>query len=156
MKKIFTLLVIAVFLVSCTSSTPNRTSQVFQPQNIVPTLILQSNLYGAGQENILEQRTVIDNAADFNILINKMNIVNNTMFPPISTSVDFNTHKVIAVFDQIRGNGGHSIDITNVVENQNNVTVTVQRLLTGGLTTVVTQPFHIVKIPTTNKPIIFN
>jgi hypothetical protein len=57
--------------------------------------------------------------------------------------------------DDVYGNGGHSVDIMSVTENPQNIVVVVVKLLTGDVTTVVTQPFHIVKMSKTTKPIIF-
>ena len=63
--------------------------------------------------------------------------------------------KIIAVFDKIYGNGGHSIDIIKITENENKVIVTIENILGGDATSIMTQPFHIVKIPKTDKLIIF-
>ena len=54
---------------------------------------------------------------------------------------------VIAIFDRVYGNGGNSIDITNITEFETNIIVTVENLQTGNTSSVVTQPYHIVKIP---------
>lgn len=112
-------------------------------------------LYGNGQENISKQNTVIKNSLDWNELMDKINSVNNVTERFSETNIDFSSYTIIAVFDEIKMNGGHSIDITDVTENDKNIIVTVENLLTGGMTTVITQPFHIVKIPKRNKPFIF-
>jgi len=53
-------------------------------------------------------------------------------------------------------NGGYTIDITGVVENKNDLTVTIRNLSpNGAVYTVITQPYHIVKIPKTEKRIVF-
>lgn len=70
-------------------------------------------------------------------------------------NIDFAQYDVLTVVDDVYGNGGHSIDIMSVTENPQNIVVIVDKLLTGDATTVVTQPFHIVKITKTTKPIIF-
>lgn len=64
------------------------------------------------------------------------------------TNIDFNKYQIIAVFDQIYENGGYSIDITNVI-------VKVENLLTGGINSIFNQPFHIIKISKSGKPILF-
>lgn len=54
------------------------------------------------------------------------------------------------------GNGGHTIDITNITEFETTIVVTVENLQTGNTSGVfVTQPYHIVKIPKATKPIVF-
>lgn len=87
--------------------------------------------------------------------MNSMDKTNNVTKNFTTTTIDFNKYQIIAVFDNIKTTGGYSIDITSVVENRNNIVVTIKRLLTGDNSTVMTQPFHIVKIPKTTKPIVF-
>jgi hypothetical protein len=74
----------------------------------------------------------------------------------VETEIDFSTYLVIAVFDSIHTNGGWSIDVTNVTEYYDKIEVSVSNLETGDLTAVITHPFHIVKIPVSNKEIVFN
>jgi hypothetical protein len=69
--------------------------------------------------------------------------------------IDYANYTVIVVIDRIYGNGGHSIDITNITEFETNIIVTVENLQTGNTFSVVTQPYHIVKIPKATKPIVF-
>jgi hypothetical protein len=71
------------------------------------------------------------------------------------TNIDFNNFMVIVVIDIGYSNVGHSIDITNIVEYETNIVVTLQNLQTGNEQSVATQPYHIVKIPKTTKPIVF-
>ena len=64
---------------------------------------------------------------------------------------------VLALFDEVKGSGGYSIIVTDIVENQDNLTVTVKQTApTGSAYAVMTQPYCIVKIPFTTKQIIFN
>jgi hypothetical protein len=71
------------------------------------------------------------------------------------SDIDFSAYQVIAVFDEIRTSGGWSIDITGIVEYSDKIVVSVTNLKTGGQTTVMTQPYHIVKIPVSDKEIVF-
>jgi hypothetical protein len=72
------------------------------------------------------------------------------------TDVDFSAYQVIALFDEIRPNGGWSIDITGIIEYSDKIIVSVSNLKTGNQTRVLTQPYHIVKIPVSSKEIVFN
>ena len=127
----------------------------FTPQNITPILVAKGALHGNGAENISQQNIVITNQTQFNDLITSMNTVNNVSSSFTETNIDFNNFRVIAVFSNIKLNGGSTIDITNVVENSDNITVTIQNLLPEGDNPVMNQPFHIVKIQNTIKPIVF-
>ncbi len=146
-----TLLIIAIFslLISCNSEEDNLT----KVGNLI--LIGQGNLYGNGEENIEKQNLVISNTSSWKELMNKMNSVNNESSNFIETDIDFSKFMIIAVFDNVKGNGGHSIDITKIEENNNNIFVSVEYLLPGGFTTIMTQPYHIIKITKKNKPVIF-
>jgi len=117
--------------------------------------IYKGELYGNGQENISKQNTVIKNTSDWDELMDKMNSVNNVTERFSETNIDFSNYIIIAVFDEVKMYGGHSIDITSITEHDENIIVSVENLLPGGLAAVITQPFHIVKIPKTNKPIVF-
>jgi len=122
---------------------------------INPINIRKYILYGNGDEKINQQNLIINSNSDWIQLMQQMNTRNNVTNNFSETNIDFNNYTIIAVFDKIYGNGGHSIDITNIIEHQNNINVTVANLLTGDATAVMTQPFHIVKIPKTTKPIVF-
>ena len=151
MKTIIFSLVL-LFTLSCTTNDDNDDSE---PQTITPVLIAKDNLYGNGAERISQQNVVVSNQTAWTQLMNSMNANNNQTNNFTTTTIDFNKFQIIAVFDNIKTAGGYSVDITTVVENQNDIVVTIKHLSNGGITTVMTQPFHIVKIPRTTKPVIF-
>jgi len=119
------------------------------------TQIGQDNLYGNGQENITKQNLVISESNSWNELIDKINTVYDVSSGFTETDIDFTNFMVIAIFDNIKPNGGHSIDIMKVLENKNQITITIKNVLKGDATTVMTQPFQIVKISKSDKLIIF-
>lgn len=147
MKNIILTLVIA--LLSCNSNDDNRYN------NIVFSLIGQGQLHGNGVENIEKSNLIIENTTAWDNLINKMNTVNTVSENFNETEIDFSQYMVIAVFDEIYNNGGHSIDIIKIMENEVEIIVTVDKLLNGDVSTVITQPYHIIKIPLSKKSIIF-
>ena len=118
-------------------------------------LIGKGNLYGNGRENISKQNLVISDTNSWNELITKMNSVNHVSDDFTEINVDFSHYNVIACFDEIKGTGGHSIDITRIIENENNIIVYMENLLKGNMATVMTQPYTIVKTEKKPKPIIF-
>ena len=117
---------------------------------IQPVQIAQGNLYGSGRENIPKQDIVISASAEWASLLEVMNLYSYNRVVE-ETEVDFTQHIVIAIFEEVKSNGGWSIDITDVSEYADKIVVTVSNLKTGDLTSVITQPFHIVKIPATKK-----
>lgn len=145
------ILFLTLLIQSCSSSSDAD----FESRNVEAVLIGKGNLYGNGAENITRQNRVIYTTADWNNLMQQMDTRNPVSATFSETDIDFGAYQVIAVFDEIKNSGGHTIDITAIAENQNNITVTVQNLNTGGATSVMTQPFHIVKIPKSKKTVVF-
>ena len=151
MKLVLFLLVLTIFI-GC----KNNDDDEFLPLPISTTRIGNGNLYGYGQENITEQNLIISSNMAWTELMNKMNSVNNETDNFIETEIDFSNFIILAIFDEIKMNGGYTIDIARVVENQNNLTVTIRNLSPNRIApTVITQPFYIVKIAKTAKTIIF-
>lgn len=149
-KKIVLILITVFSFVSCN----NNDDEPFTPINIQFDLIGSGNL--TSMENIISGNNVINNQNDWNILINNMNSINSDTTNSFTTNnINFQTHLIIAVFDEIRMNNGFLINITNIIENQNNLTVDVVQSNPGSIQSVITQPYRIVRIPITNKPIIF-
>jgi len=104
-----------------------------------------------------QQNTVITTSTQWNNFLNQIDSTNNHPSTDFTeTNIDFDQFMVIIVIDAVYPNGGHSVDIMTVDENSQNIEVDVEKLLQGNVTTVVTQPYHIVKIPKILKPVIFN
>lgn len=151
MKTKISILFITVFIGFMASC--SQTDDELNPINF--NAIGQKNLYGSGRENIIQQNFTISDSNTWNELMTKMNSVNNNSEGFTETNIDFANFMVIAVFDKVYGNGGHSIDIIKITENENKVIVTIDNVLKGDATSVMTQPYHIVKIRKTDKLIIF-
>lgn len=152
MKSSLFLLALSIFI-GCN----NNDDDEFPSLTISPILIGHGDLYGNGKEDITKQNLIISSNKAWTELINKMNSVNNETDNFTETEIDFSHFTLLAVFDEIKMSGGYTIEVTSVVENRNDLTVTIRRLSPkGGVYTVITQPFHIVKIPITDKKIIFN
>ena len=84
-----------------------------------------------------------------------MNSANNVSNSFTETNIDFSEYTVIAVFNQIKVNGGHSLEL-NIMSNSENIIVSVTNLgASGNATALITQPYHIVKIKNSDLPILF-
>lgn len=106
-----------------------------------------------GGENIPQSNFVFNNETDWNNFLFQLNAINDVSGTFNETEIDFTAFTVIAVVDEVKTSGSQ-ISIINVMENTNNIQIAKE--LTIYSTTVISQPFHIIKIPKTNKPIIFN
>ncbi|MBA4155114.1 hypothetical protein [Flavobacterium sp.] len=133
----------------------------FVPVVIEPILISKRSINST--LDIVQQNTVFNSEINWNLLLNQFdapfisiglgNYFTESYFE--ETVIDFTNYTVIVVIDRIYGNGGHTIDITNITEFETTIVVTVENLQTGNGSSVVTQPYHIVKIPKATKPIVF-
>lgn len=150
MKKNALIILLAIFALSCNSEDYN-----LEMVDIEFVLITKDNLFGNGGEGIIEQNLEITSQSMWNNLISQMNSVNNVSDNFSEIDIDFSQYKVIAIFDKIKNNGGHSLEL-NLTGNSENIIVSINYISPkGNVMSVITQPYHIVKIPNSNLPIIF-
>jgi len=111
--------------------------------------------YFSSEENLTSQNLVITNQADWNTFLTLLNVNTNYSSTFSETNINFSDFKIIAIIDSQRADTGHSVNIDTVVENQDNITVDYSLLNSGSGFTEIMQPYHIVRIPRINKPVIF-
>src|SRR5690606_858682 len=72
------------------------------------------------------------------------------------TTIDFANYQAIVVIDDMRPAGRYSIDIVSVTVNRQNISVSIETTFVEQITfQMPIQPYHIVKIPKTEKPVVF-
>jgi hypothetical protein len=126
------------------------------PQGISWIQIAQESLYGNGEEGFSQQEIAIRTDSEWEAFKQKINRTNNVVDAYFTeTDIDFSIFQLIAVFDEVKGNGGWTIDITRIIEWSDKITVYAANLKKGNLTSVMTQPFQIIKIPVSEKEIVF-
>ena len=162
MKNLF-LILLSFIVVSCNNDDDVEpvVTPPFVPVVIEPILISKRSINST--LDIVQQNTVFNSEINWNLLLNQFdapfisiglgNYFTESYFE--ETVIDFTNYTVIVVIDRIYGNGGHTIDITNITEFETTIVVTVENLQTGNTSSVVTQPYHIVKIPKATKSIVF-
>ena len=154
----FTLFSLAIIFVvsasSCDSTREVTDGNTKYPQNLEIQQVNQGVLTGDGAEPVGKDKGyVIQTEEEWENLRNKMNTVNNAQ---AQVSIDFEKYTVVAYFDQIRPNGGYSIDIVEAIESKDMVNIMYKSTApTGMATTVITQPFTIVKVQKTEKTVKF-
>lgn len=152
MKKHLLLLLCSVFLIitSCNDHDDNTESKNLFTSQLIGKGIITANY-------VVQQNTVMTSSAQWNQFLNQIDTpTHQTSANFTEINIDFNQFMVIVVIDEVYPNGGHSIDIMTVDEYPQYINVDIEKLLQGNATSVVTQPYHIVKIPKTIKPILFN
>ncbi|WP_445431450.1 protease complex subunit PrcB family protein [Chryseobacterium indoltheticum] len=154
MKKHLLLLLCSIFFVTISCRNNHDDEPLENKNQINFQLIGKGNLTG---NYAAQQNTVITNTTQWNNFLSQIDVQNNHPSAGFTeTNIDFNQFMVIVVIDAVYPNGGHSVDIITVEENPQNIEIDVEKLLQGNVTTVVTQPYHIVKIPKILKPVIFS
>jgi hypothetical protein len=150
MKKILLLTVISsmFFILSCHDSEENATASI--PINM--------QLIGKGtisSHSMPQQNIAITNTTQWNNFLTTLDSTYNVSGSFTETNIDFNQYMLIVAFDQVYNNGGHTIDIMAIDESSQSINVDIEKLLQGNTTSVITQPYHIVKIPKILKPVVF-
>jgi len=135
------------FMLSCDNDDDNCQ---FESTEITPILISKGQLFN-GNYNPTQHNELFNNPTEWNDFVTDVWATNI----PDEATVNFDEHLVIAAFDQPRPTGGHSIDIISITENAENIVVIVQKLNNGDDTTMPSRPHHFVKIPISDKPIVF-
>lgn len=142
--RILLLLLGISFLDSC-----NRNDSALETKKVTFTEIGKGTL--SGSEEISKSNVKITNSTDWQNLISKMNTINNVSNRFTEININFDEFMIFAIFLDVKPNGWE-VEIRNVVENDKNIIIS--KIETGYNTTVITQPFHIIKIPKSTKPII--
>src|SRR5699024_5986382 len=107
-------LVLAILMFACKYKQTTNTAKTIEFTNLS-----QGNLHGNGQEGIVKSKLIISDQKSFEVLLSKINAVNDEITP--APTVNFDQSIVLAVFDEIKSHGGHSIDITQVSEQEDRI-----------------------------------
>ena len=153
--KRFLLYSLLLIFVSCSSDDNGNGEEVFEPQIIEPIEISKGYMTGSGMFLVEEQLTVIYTESQWEELIESMIYYNNVNDEFAKTPINFDDFQVFVVMEEVKYSGGWSIDITEIIEELDEIHVKVENLLTGNATSMVMRPFHIVKIPKSDKPVVF-
>ena len=143
-------LILCVFLfgvLGCSSTI--QPSKTLKKEEIVFSTISKGALFGNGIEGILEEKFTITNEKQWQVFLNKINSVNNVSSSFSEININFSNHNIICVFDTIRNTGGYAIEIERVFVEKKNLNIVYNKKEPGPMemvTTIITQPYHIVKI----------
>lgn len=124
-------------------------SKTLKKEEIVFSTISKGTLFGNGIEGILEEKFTIKNEKQWQVFLNKINSVNNVSSSFSEININFSNHNIICVFDTIRNTGGYAIEIERIFIEKKNLNIVYNKKEPGPMemvTTIITQPYHIVKI----------
>ena len=147
----FTLLILtSLFAFGC--STPNDYSNM---ADVDSELIAKGNLSGIDTEAISNQYFSITNQTEWENFISQIDVTNEVSSGFSEQNIDFSEYVVIAVIDQVRNTSGYSIDL-EISTNYEKIFIRSNLSSPSPdavVATVISQPYHIVKIAKTNLPI---
>jgi len=149
--KILPVFLMLFALISCTQKD-------FNSVVVESSLIVKDNLYGNGDEGINEENFHITDQSSWDELMEKVNSVNTETDKFEETDIDFTNFDVIAVFDQIRPSAAYSIELA-ITDDTEHINVEITKIVPepGAIVaTVITQPYHIVKIDKQELDVAFN
>lgn len=147
MKKIILLALGLFMLIGCNCDDEAPVEGAF-PREISFTNIAKGA--GNGSGDIKKSNLVIKNQKEWKDLMAEMKSAMNIQFE--EKDIDFSQFYVVAVILEVKGNGW-TIEVTEIKEYKENVIVTMKN--TPMMNSVITQPYHIVKIPKIDKEFIF-
>ena len=84
-----------------------------------PTLIAEGNLYGNGNDGLVENNMVLKNQTEWKEVAAKLNKLNANIKEDQIKAVDFKKQMVIVLIDQQRTKGGYAIKISGVKNKKN-------------------------------------
>lgn len=151
--KIKTLILLSlIFILGCNCK---KTSTDMASKNVESVLIAKGNLYGSGAEGLEKQNMIITNKNDWSALLSQLDSVNKVSQGFTETDIDFTKYSIIAVFADVKGSGGHKIDVA-ITTTPDKKIIKVNHIAPKGIaTSVMTQPYYIAKLPKSDLPIVF-
>lgn len=159
MKKIFLIAILSMALVNCSSDDNNTAQDDFIPQNIDFETIGKGQITTIINAEEQQNNIVITNESDWNQLVGelffRMEESPDLGAEELPAEIDFNTFQVIVSVDEVRPSLSNWLEITNIIENEENITVTILKEWDDFGFQALCQPYHIVKIPKSDKPVVF-
>ncbi|SFQ61537.1 hypothetical protein SAMN05444144_11032 [Flavobacterium akiainvivens] len=146
----------ALFFAALTSCQDDEGTVLTEPVTVEFTAVQQGALSG---EPLDAANFVINTSQEWNAFKSVANsaygIAGYDVFEGVA--VDFEQYTALAVIDQWWGNGGYSVQITSVIDNGGEINVGIDHASVeeGNVTSVHCQPFHVIKIPKTTLPVVF-
>jgi hypothetical protein len=154
MKKLAFLPIVLTLLLSCSSDDNGNVEEVFEPFEVTFATVAKGELFGT--EGIVEQDIVINSPMDWSELLDAMTPYDGYLFEIYEEDISFEEFQVLASFDGHRPYPGWAVEIVLITEFEEYIKVTVNFFMEYiGINPMINQPFHIVKIPKSDKPVVF-
>lgn len=147
-------LICALFFSSSCSSVINKKPKSFsQNQDLLTFETIEQDFYGG----ITDSKFLVIN--DLKSLHDIYDAINKDRLPILEIpTINFEKEMVLALFLGEKTTGGFSISVERILSDNNNVSVfykTITPKQDEMVTTVMTQPYCIIKMPKTSKEVVF-
>ena len=146
MRSIYFIALLFISSLSCT-----KDSVPFIPAPIGFTEIAKG--YIAGKQNIPESCTLINNAVEWKDLITQMDLSMNVLAEINEQDIDFENYSVVALFLEVKGSIWE-VQIDEMMEFEHEIQLSTSEI--QSFLSAISQPYHIVKIPKTEKNLVLN
>jgi len=152
----YIVILLATFLTilySC--GTNNNKHEENTPTKVDFEIIKTGVLHGAGEEGFFQEAVKVSNIEEFNQMQNKVNSVNKEVEDDIISGESFfNEQMLVFVFDKVRGTGGYNFNIKHAIVQNDTIEITAfSKKPEGPATSIVTQPFQILKMDKMNNEV---
>ena len=134
-------------------------SSIFNPTAITPVLVSKEHYFASYTPSNTQQELVIKTATEWKNLISNIYdyALEDFFVDTADRNINFSKYQVITVIDTLKSQCYCSIDITDITEYTDKIIVTYTNLdTTITRLAIVSQPYHIVKIPVSKKNVIFD
>jgi hypothetical protein len=130
-------------------------TETMQQEKVSYNDITAGILYGAGEEGLENGIYIANNESEARQLFNQFNSINATVDMNLLQTVDFEKNSMVVICDAVRGSGGHSFAIKQIKKDDHNIYIyTESKAPEGPASMVITQPFIIIEMESSNLPIL--
>lgn len=150
MKQIISLIILSFVFTGCPQNKLKPKSNDF-------ITLYKGVLHGAGEEGFKEENCIIESEKEWKEFLSRLDRTNK-ISNGFGDEIDFSENTVIAVFDSVKTTGGHSIMVSKLEVESEELIVYIEKTApkpTDMVTMALEQPFQIIKIGKTDKKIVF-
>jgi hypothetical protein len=154
MQRLFFLLIICL-ITSCKKT--NENSVTPEEKFVFKEIVNSSSGFAYSAGKIPKQQLIIKTAKDWELLLYKMSAEDHNKGKLATKDISFDQYFLVVVIDEFKNSSGYQIMISDFVEYPDKIMLTIQYTspkFTSGAAN--SQPFQVVKIHKTEKPIEFN
>ena len=119
--------------------------------------VCAKNMYGVGQEGILDTAILINSEVELNQILTMINSVNPSGCDDLLKELDFSENTLVFIVDFQKGSGGHLVQIDSISQIAETLAISWSSVSpTGASSTVMTHPFLFSIIANTKADAIFS